>query len=177
MTAQTADERDYAGHMRAVFDAEMAGSEPLPSVAARVVAKLRMTDPGLLAGWLDSNAVNFVRDAMGTVDRSTRSHARKARPASMFADAARAAEEGDPVSLSSWLDARYVIDEDGARAVLRDMRREHLVFVADRYETDARAASFEAVFMRALVKKVGARTVGEVFSPDQIESLRKRLVA
>lgn len=159
--------RDYLAEMRDVLDSEAQG-DPAPVVAERVVVKLRATDPDLLSGWLDLQAVSFVRDAVGYIDRSGRARARATSQRSVFAEDA---ERGD---VSGWLTTRYVL-EDGRRPTLGDMTAENLRFVARTYDDDARAARMEAAFMRALAKRVGSGVVADHFTEDQVEALRRSL--
>jgi hypothetical protein len=164
--------RDHAVEMRAVFDAEMAGGDPLPLVAARVAEKLRAVDPGLLSGWLDAGVVSFLRDAMAHIDRSGRAHARLGAARGVFGEMSDAVEGGDPGALVGWLDTVHRATPDGSRFRLRDMGRDQLLFVADCYADLARSSAFEAAFMRALAKRVGRRTVGEVYTEVQIAAMR-----
>ena len=167
MSAQPVEGRDYLADMRAVLDSEATG-DPAPLVADRVVLKLRATDPDLLAGWLDAQAVAFIRDAIGYADRSTRARNRVVAARSVFADDA---DRGD---VTRWLSTRYVV-EDGRRPTLGEMTAADLRFVARSYDDDAKAARMEAAFMRALAKKVGAGRVSDHFSEDQIAALRSGL--
>ena len=142
--------RDYVGEMRVLIDAEMLPGVSAPSAAVTIVEKLRANDPDLLAGWLDVGAVGFVREAIGAVTRSTRSHLRQVGARSAFADAA---EAGD---VSGWLAVPYVVDDRYSRKPLGDLVKAELLYVAKEYDADARAARLEAAFFRALAKHVGA---------------------
>lgn len=159
--------RDFLGEMRAVLDSEATG-DPAPLVAERVVAKLRAVDPDLLAGWLDVQAVAIVRDAIGYIGRSTRTRNRAVGARSVFAEDA---ERGD---VTRWLSTPYVL-ADGRRPTLAEMTADDLRFVASEYDARAKANRFEAVFMRALAKKVGAGTVADHFTEEQIVALRAGL--
>ena len=161
--------RDYAAEMRAVIDAEFHDGDAAPVVAARIVDKLRATDADLLNGWLAANAVSFVRDAIAYGERSARAHNRAVARRGVFADAATG---GD---VTSFLSTRYVVDGDGHRMALAAMGGPQLRFVAAEYDADAKAARFEAAFMRALAKKVGGGTVADHFTEQQITDLRRSL--
>jgi hypothetical protein len=72
-------DRQYVAEMRALIDAETAsGDYSSPLVAEHIVNKLRVTDPALLQGWLDAQAVQFVRHMINLRDCSARTHARTA---------------------------------------------------------------------------------------------------
>jgi len=70
--------------------------------AARIVAKLRDTDPGLLAAWLDANAEQLVWQAITCLDNRTRPA--RAAGRSAFAKAVQASEGGDTSAMTEWLD-------------------------------------------------------------------------
>lgn len=159
--------RNYAAEMRELLDAESTG-EPAPVIAERVVHRLLRQDRDLLDGWLHSQAVNLLRDAIGTIDRSGRAHARAMSRRSVFADDAAG---GD---VQGWLTARYVL-VDGSRPTLAEMTADDLRYVAAQYDCDAKAARMEAAFMRAVAKKVGGDTVADHFSEQQIAELRRSL--
>lgn len=163
--------RNYVAEMRAVFDAEASGEYAIPVVASHIVEKLRATDPELLSGWLDANAVTFIGEALGGRDRSSRSHARAVARRGVFGKAA----EGDASVLGEFLSLSYVVNEDNLRKPLRSMASTDLTFVAHGYEADAKSARFEAQFFRALAKKVGADTVADHFTEQQISEMRASL--
>lgn len=162
--------RDYGGEMRALIDAAATGTYVPGVVAHELVEKLRANDPKLLSGWLDFQAENFVREAINHRDRSERSHARYARPRSVFAADAEAAEAGEPERLQSWLDARFTI-QDGNRTPLRDMTREDLIFAGSTYDDRARENKLTATFLKVIAKKVGTKTVGDHFTDEQLAAM------
>jgi hypothetical protein len=159
--------RNYTAEMRALFDAETASGEyAVPIVAAHIVEKLRSTDPELLAGWLDANAVSFVGEALRTVEISARGHARAVAKRGVFGKAAKSGEVGGFLTLS------YVVSEDNMRKQLRSMTGTDCSFVAKAYDHNAKTARFEASFFRALAKKVGADTVADHFTEQEISTMR-----
>ena len=164
--------RDYAAEMAEIVDAEI-GDEPFVSavIASHIVDKLRATDPDLLAGWLDFQAVGILRDAISTRERSTRSHARATRSRSVFGSAVERAEAGDATALGAFLDIRYVVDDQNPRVRLADMNRDQLLFAADDYERQENESRFEKLFLRALARKVGRRKVSDVYSEQQIANM------
>lgn len=169
-------ERDYAAEMRQVIDEQTAASEPYVSrtVAREIVEKLTVNDPDLLHGWLEAQAEQLIWAAINQRDRSHRAYARVANSRSVFASAAADAEGGDTTALGHWLSCRYVI-ADGSRSALADLTKADLLFVADSYDARARHNAFEAVFMRALAKKVRNGCVADHFTDEQIAKLRESL--
>lgn len=163
--------RNYAVEMRAIIDAETAvGSYVSATVAEHIAEKLRATDPELLAGWLDAQAVNFIRHAINLRDCSQRTHARHMAGRSVFKAATDAAEAGDAEPLGVWLQTVYVV-EDGSRMRLSEMRSPELLFVADDYGRRAADAQLQEAFLRALAKKVGRRKVSDVYDETKLATL------
>jgi hypothetical protein len=164
--------RDFAAEMTAIIDAEI-GDAPYVSatVALHIVEKLRATDPTLLAGWLDAQAVSVLRDAISTRSRSSKSHARAVRGRSVFADAAQDHAAGDAAALVGFLDVRYVVDDANTRTRLADMRKPELLFAADDYRRQAAENLLEEAFLRALARKVGTRRVSDVFDEDKLATV------
>lgn len=164
-------ERDYAAEMRAVMDAET-GDGPYTSVvvAEQIVEKLRATDPDLLHGWLDAQAVGIVRHAINLRDCSQRSHARVMAGRSVFRDAAEAAEAGDTGPLSRFLGTVYVV-EDGSRVRLSEMRSPDLLFVADTYAKRAAENLLQEAFLRGLAKKVGKKKVSDLYDEAKLAEM------
>lgn len=163
--------RDYAADMRAVLEAETAATEPAPIVAARVVEKLRVTDPDLLGGWLDLNAVHAVRDAITHIDRSVRAHVRGTEGRGVFADAVKNG------TVAGWLSDRvkYVISPEGDRKPLRLMTHDELCFVANGYGDSAKAHLMEQAFFTALARKVKTGNVSDHFTEEQVQKLRESI--
>lgn len=163
--------RDYAAEMRAVIDAET-GSGPYssPLVAEHIVDKLRATDPDLLNGWLQAQAVNFVRHAINLRDCSARTHARVTAGRSVFRDAADAHDGGNSTALAGFLNTVYVI-EDGSRLRLAEMRKPELIYVADDYGRRAAENALQESFLRALAKKVGRGKVSDHFTDERLTEM------
>lgn len=163
--------RNYASEMRQVIDQETAtGPYVSAAVAEHIVEKLRATDPDLLTGWLDQQAVQFLRHAINLRDCSVRTHARMTAGRSVFRDAALASEAGDTGALGAFLRTVYVI-EDGSRVRLSEMTKPDLLYVAEDYGRRAAENLLQEAFLRAVAKKVGARKVSDVFDEDKLNSL------
>lgn len=163
--------RDYAAEMRALIDAEAQGSYAAPVKAAEIVEKLRVTDPDLLRGWLNDQAVSFVREAINARDASVRTHNRITASRSVFRRAAEAAEAGDDEELrTNFLGEMYIVD-GGSKMPLREMKATELVFAADDYSRRSDELALRAAFLRALAKKCGRRSVGEVFDEEKLSRL------
>lgn len=170
-------DRNYAADMRQVIDSETShGPYTSAVVAAHIVEKLRATDVDLLNGWLQEQAVQFVRVAINERDHSRRAHARGTAGRSVFREMADAAEAGDPTALGSWLATVFVI-EDGSRVRLGEMREPELVWAAGEYDRRARDNQLQAAFLSALARKVGDDRVSDHFDDDQLSRLWNSITA
>jgi len=171
VSAEPMEKRAYLAEMRAIIDAEMHDSDSAPAVAARIVTKLRATDPDLLAGWLDLGAAGWLCEAIGHIDRSARSRARAVAGRSAFAEGAAV---GD---VTGFLTIRYVIDDEQTRKPLAHLGRDELLYVAKSYDAAAKTSQMEAAFFRALAKQVGTGTVADHFTEQQITDMRRSIVS
>lgn len=163
--------RDYAAEMRAVIDAEAQGSYASPVVAEHIVSKLRATDPDLLFGWLNAQAVGFVRHAINLRDCSVRTHNRITASRSVFRAAANAFDGSDPEPLrTNFLGEVYVV-EDGSKVPLAEMREPELLFAADDFAARVRDNALREAFLRALAKKVRNDRVSDHFTEDQLAEM------
>ena len=162
------NERDYLADMNAAIEQAVPdGDYTAPVVAAELAAHLRETDPDLLAGWLNLRAEVFLADVIARRSNSKRQAARFLASRRAFAEAARSFESsGEAVVLKPFA-FEYVVDAANTRRAVGQMTAADCLFVADRYEDTARAARMEAAFQRAVAKKVGAKTVGDVFTEEQ----------
>lgn len=164
--------RDYVAEMRQVIDeATSNGPYTSPAVAQEIVDKLRANDLDLLDGWLQVQAVSFVRDAINYRDRSQRSHARQTSGRSVFRRDAEAHEGGDETAMSGWLETVYAVNDDGLRKRLAEMSKPDLTFVADDYRRQAQEALLAEAFMRALARKVGRGKVSDHFDDEKLAEL------
>ncbi len=171
MTDAPVVERDYRAEMRAVIDAETAAGNYVSGlVAEQIVRKLAATDPELLDGWLHANAAFLVRHFINLRDCSTRTRARTQARRVEFAAAAGEFEAGDDTAMTSFLDVVHVV-EDGSRKKLADLTASDLNHVATDYEERAAENAMHATFLRTLAKKVGKRTVGQVFDENKLTEL------
>lgn len=171
--------RDYVDEMRKLIDEYR--SQPTynaPLAAHAIVAKLVEENDDLLYGWLRLHAEQTIRAAMAAADAATRAYARgPGSNVSVFAEAARKAEAGDPTQLKQgFLQAVYTINDQYDRKALKDMTAEDVLFVASMYEDRSRAAMMEAAFFRALAKKIGLGRVADTFNNTQLAELRKTVV-
>jgi hypothetical protein len=165
-------ERNYASDMRAVIDAETGeGSYAAPIVAEHIVAKLRATDPELLNGWLQEQAVNFLRHAINLRDCSVRTHNRLTARRSVFREAREALENGDPEPMRSNFLGEMYLTEDGTKVPLREMRKAELTYAADDFAARVRDNAMREAFLRALAKKVGKGKVSDHFDEDKLAAM------
>ena len=163
--------RDYAADMRAVIDAEAQGTYASPVVARHIVEKLRATDPDLLIGYLEAQAVQIIRHAINLRDCSTRAHNRTATSRSVFRAAAADFEEGDEEPLrSNFLGEPYVI-ETGERKPLGEMGRPERRYAAEDFGRREAENAMQKAFLLAIDKKAGTKRTCEVFSEEKLAEL------
>lgn len=168
-------DRNYVAELRAIIDAETAkGPYVAAAVASHVVRKLRVTDPDLLLGFIEAQAEYLVRQMILQRDCSTRTHARLTASRSVFRESSKLHEAGQADAMTAWLHVPFVLEE-GERKRLADLTAADLAFVADRYEQRANDNLMMAAFLRALKRKVGRKTVGEVYTDQQLVSMWQSL--
>jgi hypothetical protein len=173
MTMAVQTDRDYAKEIRALIDQATEGGTYTPgTVAEQLVNFLRENDPELLIGWLNAQAVYYVRQAILRRDASARAHNRVQACRSVFKDAAEEFEKsGDSTELRShFLTEAYVVS-DGSRMLLKDMTSMELSYVADKYSQLARTSLLREAFLRALAKRCGDRPVGEVLDEETVATM------
>lgn len=165
-------DRNYLSDMDAAIEEAMPdGDYVAPSVAVDLVAHLRSMDPDLLAGWLNLRAEVVLADVIARRSNSKRQTARILAPRRAFAEAARSFQsDGEAVVLRPFA-FEYVVDAANTRRTVAQMTAADCLFVAGRYEDSARTARMEAAFQKAVAKKLGERTVAEVFTEEQYLSM------
>lgn len=149
------------------------GDLATPIEAQKFVAHLRENAPDELAAWLDEHAAIFVCDRMGRYLGPMRARARAASSARRFQEQAAAHGSGDADAFS-YLDVKFVIDDENTRRPLRDMRADDLRFAITDYESTATSNLMEAAWLKAIAKRItGKKTVGDVFTDAQLRALRQ----
>jgi hypothetical protein len=172
---------DIAHDIRRIIDEEIDNSGPTwtaASVALRVVERLRQEDPELLTKWLDALAVHVIRGEINSIAKQLRSEAKRItenKGASVFSQAVEDHEAGKKNALGAWLETVYIVNSDNQRRRLRDMDQDDLLFAAEDYTNRSRVNALQAAFLRAIGERVGARTVGEVFSDEDLARLWRSL--
>lgn len=164
-------ERDYAAEMRAIIDAETGeGPYTAAAVAHQIVDKLIATDPELLQGWLDAQAVQIVRLAIVDRDRINRTYARNKSNRSIFQNALVAAELGHIESLGKWLSTVFVVRE-GMRLKLSEMRKTDLEHCAGMYKRKSNEMLMQEAFLLALARNVGTGQVKDIYDEAKLNDL------
>lgn len=157
--------RNYATDMRALIDEATDGGPYVPRIiASEIVEKLQATDPDLLHGWLTEQAEHFIWQAINDRDRSRRAHTTHQIRRGAFADAA------DAGTTNSYLSLPFTV-EDGTRRHLGTLRKPDLLYVSATYQRRANENQFLAQVMTAIAKKIGSRTVAEVYDEDQLRAM------
>lgn len=166
-----------AAQVRAIIDTHTAtGPYTASGAAAAIVAELRETNPGLLAAWLDEQAVHFMRLAIVARDASQRAHTTRWAAAARFREATQAAGRGDTALLTPFLSMPFTVD-GGVRKPLAHLTHDDLVFVADSYRNRAAANAFRAAVMDKLAARVQGGTVADHFTEAQVKALWSSVAA
>lgn len=149
------------------------GTDPyIPAgLAHDLVVKLRRESPEVLAEWLDAHADQLMRETVLAV-----THARKTRVArranrSVFRTAVERAEAGEPELLEGWLSQRFIANSDRVQKRLNDMVKEEVEFACESHESLAKGNAMKAAFLREIARRIGAKTVGEVYDNDTLNAL------
>lgn len=174
MTAQpTPIARDYLAEMGALVEVwcPLDGDWIATIVSGQMFTWLMANDPDLFHGWCEAQGITILAQRITARSRSQRMSAFHQRGPRAFAKASRAFDAGDVNALDPFK-AHYVVDQANTRRSLGDMNKENLHFAASTYENRGNSALFEAAFLTALAKKVGNRTVGEVYTREQIIAMR-----
>jgi hypothetical protein len=166
-------ERDFTREMDLVIERHT-GVDTYQSriVAQDIVSELLAQDPDLLNGWLQVRAADLLHDAINYRDRSRRARGVIEEKKQDFNDVLDDFVAGKTEPLRSFLGTMHAVDRENNRKKLRNMNRTDLGFLADRYQDRARENGFLAAFYRELSRRVGDRTVGDVFSEAQIQAMR-----
>lgn len=130
--------------------------------AQKLLAHVREVEPSALTEWLDDRAEPIVTDWI-----ASKWNYRRAASRDRKAEKLREAMD--------LLHALYVVDENYTRRRLGEMRAEDLLFAASEHERDAKAALFEASFLRAIAKQLDGKRVRDVFTAEELHALRERL--
>lgn len=183
-------DRNYAAEMRGLAEKAFENGGIPGQIAFELVEELKVTDPDLLDGFLRANAVQYVREFITQLNRSVRAATRHAAPRRAFREAVeadraqRATEEECPsddarqrTALEPWLKVKYVVDTANTQLRLLDMNRDHLLFAAEDFDSQASTLKIEAMFLKSLARKVGDGTVGDHYTAEQLTNMRKSLAA
>jgi hypothetical protein len=160
--------RNYAADMRALIDEATADGPYVPRIiATELTEKLRVNDPDLLHGWLTEQAEHFLWQAINDRDRSRRASATHQIRRGAFSEAAQTG------TTSSYLNLPFTV-QDGSRRSLGSLRKPDLLYVSADYQRRADENGFLATVMAAIAKKIGDKTVSEVYTEEQLRTMFSR---
>ncbi len=179
--------RNYAAEMRALIDVMAQGMYAAPIVAKAIIERLEVEDPDLLDGWLRLTAEGAICVAINQRDKATRTanrrNARNNATQEEFQGALQTFQQtGSLVPVISlgrrlatrretrFLDENYV-GHDGTKRPLAKMSHADRMFVADQYKALASGSRLQEAFIRAIDKKAGDKTTGEVFDEEDLAKL------
>lgn len=156
--------------MAARMDAVVSGQPDLEiyEVVEALYEELQQSDPELLHGWLQANALQFLSETIRQRFHSDRSRHRNARRKA-FGDAA------DSGTLADYFEQRFVVNEKNTWRRLGDMTGADHRYVAGQHECTAKRAALLAKFHLAVARKVGTRRTEEVFSAEKLAKLEQSI--
>jgi hypothetical protein len=164
--------------VNAAIEAELAEAKELvvSEAAARIVSNLKRTDREALELYAYRVAETHISEVISRKVQAAKSEAAsfiREGPRRRFAEALSAAEAGDKKPLEEWgedlLQQWYITNDNNVRLRLVDMHAADLTYAANRHDMLAQANMAQASFLRVLANKTSARkTVGQVFSPEQV---------
>lgn len=165
--------RDFVGEMRAVIDAATSGQDSYVAgvVAMEIVDKLRATDAELLHGWLDAQAVQFIREAIGARDRSIRSRGQRFARARDFGAAMERFDGGDGDALTSYMTTFHFTVEGNERKALGKLTHDDLLYARDDYQGRADENLFYVAVLGALAEQVTDGVVEDHFTEAQLQNM------
>lgn len=166
--------RDYASEMRSIMDSERANPDyTIATARDRIVEKLRESDRDLWFGWLDLAGPGTVWEALDKIDRNTRHLTKQQAVRARFAEAAQGHAGGDSAALLKFTEMPIRV---GAGTMpLGKLAAAELSAAKAGYDQRANSARMMGAFLGALLKKVGKRTVEEVFPEDQLDRMWRSL--
>lgn len=163
--------RNYAQEMRELIDKMATGEYAPPLLAAQLVNRLRAEDPELLAGWLDDQAVQFLRHAINLRDAAIRTHNRRVQSRSVFSGAVAAYQGGDRYALVGFQEEHYSV-ASGAKKPFGQMTHEDLLYAAEAYKQRKDQNALQEAFLRAVAERVGTdQVVSDVFDEQQLKQM------
>lgn len=163
--------RDYAADMRALIDSMATGEYAPPLLAAQIVNKLRSEDPGLLQGWLDEQAVQFLRHAINCRDAAVRTHNRRAQTRSVFSGAVAQYQAGNRHALQGFQEEHYQV-ASGVKKPFGQMTHEDLVYAAGAYGRRKEQNALQEAFLLAVAARIrDDQVVGDVFDEAQLRDV------
>lgn len=167
--------RDYAGEMRSIMESERANPDyTIATARDRIVEKLRESDRDLWFGWLDLAGPGTVWEALDRIDRNTRHMTKQQAVRARFAEAAQGHAGGDSSALLKFIEMPIRV---GAGTMpLGKLGASELLAAKTGYDQRAASERMMGAFLGALIKKVGNRTVEEVFPEEQLDRMWRSLV-
>ena len=162
--------RDFAAEMRALMEAERGGPDFDKAVARdNLVEKLRATDGELWFGWLDLVGPDTVWEHLDRLDRSARAKAIASAQRHTFAAAAEEHAKGNPEPLRQFLD--MPIQVGGTSKPLYSLYATDVWTAKQSYDARARDNRLKGALLGAIYKKLGSRSVGDVYTEEQLHTM------
>jgi len=163
--------------LRKALDDAIPRSYVASVLASEFVREQRGDDPDLFYRALDELAVYTIRALINDIDRVTRMRTVRAGRFDGFRAAADAHAAGDAGAMHRYLDERLTVDSRGTRKRLGDCYRADLRFVSTRSHSLVRTHTLRAALTDAIAREIGAGTVRERYTDEQLAALDASLHA
>jgi hypothetical protein len=163
--------------VNAAIEAELAEARELvvTEAAARIVATLKRSDRESFQLYAFKVAESHIAEVISRKVQAAKSEAAsfiREGPRRRFAEALSAAEAGDKKPLERWgedlLQQWYVTNDNNVRLRLADMHTADLTYAASQHDMLAQANMAQAAFLRVLANKIGRKSVGQCYTPEQV---------
>jgi hypothetical protein len=174
-------ESDPIAEMRQYIAERLVNRETAAETATRIRRHILEDNPELYESWIAFVIDHAMTDLVGSVIRTQRAMARQQKSTEVFErireqmeahpDATPEERRGIVRNARAWLDVQYAL-RGGQRARLYDMTGAECDYVAGTYRERATANYIEYQWLNAIAQHVGNRKVGEVYTEDQLMSLR-----
>ena len=133
--------------------------------SAGIAAAIAESHPDDVDTWLEEHATQLFTSWVSDVIRSWRLHLKKRKPS----------VEHLATDIHGWLEQSFPIDEDDNRLPMAKINRAGALYIADEYKRAADEDLFYEAKWRHIAKKLtGGKTIGEVFTNDDLDDLFHR---
>lgn len=153
--------RDYLAAMAELIEKRIPKGDFIPAIEGdKLYEWLEKNDPDLYIGW----AWEIGRVLLGEEFRR-----RMQKKRALTTENAR--HGGQRRITKAFWDMSYEVNAEHTQRPLKNMTKDDLLYAAESYSKRAFANELQAEFLRVIAKKVGNKTVEEVYTEEQIRKM------